>query len=92
VNGTPSSFFNSSHGLRQGNPLSPLLFVVVMEALSWMLIAALDQGNLTGFLVGSRESEALVVNHLLFANDTLIFCGAQEEQIRHLRCMYLSML
>jgi hypothetical protein len=79
VNGTPLSFFNSSHRLRQGNPLSPLLFVVVMEALSWMLIAALDQGNLTGFSVGSRESEALVVNHLLFADDTLIFCGAQEE-------------
>jgi hypothetical protein len=60
-----------------------------MEALSWMLIAALDQGNLTGFLAGSRESETLVVNHLLFAEDTLIFCGAQEEQFRHLRCIFL---
>jgi len=60
-----------------------------MEALSWMLTAALDQGNLTGFLVGSRDSEALVVNHLLFADDTLIFCGAQEEQIQHLRCIFL---
>jgi hypothetical protein len=39
--------------------------------------------------VGSRESEALVVNNLLFADDTLIFCGAQEEQIRHLRCIFL---
>lgn len=81
VNGTPAGFFSSSRGLRQGDPLSPLLFVVVMEALSQMLTAALDQGNLTGFSVGSRDSEALVVNHLLFADDTLIFCGAQEEQI-----------
>jgi hypothetical protein len=77
VNGTPSSFFNSSRGLRQGDPLSLLLFVVVMEALSRMLIAALDQGNLTGFSMESKESEALIVNHLLLANDTLIFCGAQ---------------
>jgi hypothetical protein len=56
VNGTPSGFFYSSRRLRQGDPLSPFLFVVVMEALSRMLIAALDQGNLTGFSVGSRES------------------------------------
>jgi hypothetical protein len=88
VNGTSSGFF-SSHSLRQRDPLSPLLFVVVMEALSRMLTAALDQGNLTGFSVSSRDSEALVVNHLLFADDTLIFCGAQEEQIRHLRCIFL---
>jgi hypothetical protein len=80
-NGTPSGFFNSTRGLRQGDPLSPLLFVVVMEALSRMLIAAMDQGHLTGFSVGHRESKALILNHLLFANDKLIFCGAQEEQI-----------
>jgi hypothetical protein len=60
-----------------------------MKALSRMLIAALDQGNLLGFSVGSRDSKALVVNHFLFADDTLIFCGAQEEQIQHLRCIFL---
>lgn len=89
VNGTPAGFFSSSRGLQQRDPLFPLLFVVVMEALSRMLTAALDQGNLSGFSVGSRDSETLVVNHLLFADDTLIFCGAQEEQTRHLRCIFL---
>jgi hypothetical protein len=89
VNGTPSGFFTSSRGLRQRDPLSPLLFVVVMEALSRMLVVALEQGSMTGFAVGHRESEAIIVNHLLFADDTLILCGAQEEQIRHLRCIFL---
>jgi hypothetical protein len=56
---------------------------------SRMLSAALDQGNLTGFAAGSMESETLVVNHLMFADDTLIFCGAQKEQIRHLKCIFL---
>jgi hypothetical protein len=42
VNGIPSGFFNSTRVLQQGDPLSPLLFVVVMEALSRMLIAAMD--------------------------------------------------
>jgi hypothetical protein len=62
--------------------------VVVMEVLSRMLIAAMDRGHLTGFSVRHRDSKALVVNHLLFADDTFIFCGTQEEQIRHLHCIF----
>jgi hypothetical protein len=42
VNITMSGLFNSSRGLRQGDPLSSLLFVLVMEALTRMLIATLD--------------------------------------------------
>ena len=37
VSGTPTSFFSSSRGLRQGDLLSPLLFVYVIEALGRML-------------------------------------------------------
>ena len=73
VNGTPSGFFSSSRGLRQGDPLSPLLFVVVMEALSRMLTATMDHGLLIGFSVGFQNLEVLAVSHLLFADDTLIF-------------------
>ena len=48
VNGTPEGFFNSLWGIRQGDPLSLLLFVLVMEALSRMVNATIEQGLLTG--------------------------------------------
>ena len=73
INGTPADFFRSSRGVRQGDLLSPLLFVVVLEAFSRMMNVTVERELLTGFLVGSRHSEAMEVLHLLFADDTLIF-------------------
>jgi hypothetical protein len=43
VNNFPG-FFNCSCGLRHGNPVSPLLFVIIMEALSKMISATVDGG------------------------------------------------
>jgi hypothetical protein len=89
VNGTPEGFFNSSRGIRQGDPLSPLLFVLVMEALSRMVNATVEQGLLSGFGVGERVFSDLVVAHSLFADDTLIFCEACPEQLRYVRLILL---
>jgi len=88
INGAPSRFFSSSRGLRQGDPLSPLLFLLVMEALSKMMSATVDRDLLEGFTVGSRNVAELVVSHLLFADDTLIFCEANGEHLRNLRCLF----
>jgi hypothetical protein len=70
--------------VRQGDPLSPFLFVLVMEAFSKMIGAITSRGLISGFSVGSIELNRVVVSHLLFADDTLVFCGANESQIRHL--------
>jgi hypothetical protein len=84
VNGSPNGFFNISRRLRQGDPLSPLLFVFVMEALSRMISTAVNGGLLEGFKVGNAT-----FSHLLFADDTLIFCNARPSQLRYLRSLFL---
>jgi hypothetical protein len=92
VNGTPEGFFNSSQGIRQGDPLSRLLFVLVMEALSRMMNATVEQGLLSVFFfffVGERVFSDLVVSHSLFADDMLIFCEAYSEQIHYVRLILL---
>ena len=54
-----------------------------MEAFSKMLGAFISRGLISGFTVGSSEQNQVNVSHLLFADDTLVFCGANESQIRH---------
>ena len=84
MNGTPLGFFQNSRGLRQGDSLSLYLFVLAMEALSCLLGRAREDGFLTGFKVNGRGGEGLEVTHLLFADDTLVFCEASHTQLTYL--------
>ena len=49
---------------RQGDPLSPLLFDIVMEALSHMLNVAASTVQFSGFSMGSMVGPSMMVSHL----------------------------
>ena len=60
-----------------------------MEALSCMLVAATTAGQFLGFIVGNVTSSLMTMSHLLFADDTLVFCDADINHITAL-CGILS--
>jgi hypothetical protein len=62
-----------------------MLFVIVMEGLSWLMDKATQGGLLSGFSVGTIGNQPLLVSHLFFTDDTLIFCDVDLEHITKLR-------
>ena len=70
VNGSPFGSFQILRDVRHGDPLSPYLFVLAMEALGCLLKRAREGGYLLGFKVNSRGGEGLEISHMLFVDDT----------------------
>ncbi|XP_034697243.1 uncharacterized protein LOC117923106 [Vitis riparia] len=84
INGTPTGYFQSSRGLRQGDPLSPYLFVIAMEVFSVFIKRAVEGDFLSGCRVKGRSQEGVLISHLLFADDTLVFCKPSQDQLTYL--------
>ncbi|RVW40408.1 putative ribonuclease H protein [Vitis vinifera] len=74
VNGVPAGFFPSSRGLRQGDPLSPYLFVMGMEILDVLIRRAVEGGYLSGCNI--RDASGL---HMNLAKSEIIPVGEVEE-------------
>jgi hypothetical protein len=76
INGKPPNFFKSSRGLRQGFPLSPLLFLLIVEGLSRLLLEHVDAKNIASIPV----AKGIRITHLLFVDDVVLFgIGRKSE-------------
>jgi len=69
VNGTPTDFFKASRGLSQGCPLSPLLFLLLIEGPSILI----SNAQMTGTFRGICINGSFAITHILFVDDVLIF-------------------
>ncbi|XP_058733006.1 uncharacterized mitochondrial protein AtMg01250-like [Vicia villosa] len=68
VNGSPTKEFIVERGLRQGDPISPFLFVIVAEGLKCLINRAVANGDYAGFVIKDR----CFLDVLQFADDTLM--------------------
>ncbi|GKD61379.1 RNA-directed DNA polymerase, eukaryota, reverse transcriptase zinc-binding domain protein, partial [Tanacetum coccineum] len=81
INGSLSKEFKMERGLRQGDPLSPFLFLIVAEALQIMIIEACNKGIFKGLSLGDDGSN---ISLLQLADDALFFGEWSKSNVRHL--------
>jgi hypothetical protein len=82
INGEVAPFFRNGRGVRQGDPLSPLLFNFMVEALSIILTSAAAAGNIVGVVPHLIPGG---ITHLQYADDTLIMIQDDDTQIANLK-------
>ncbi|GJS64726.1 RNA-directed DNA polymerase, eukaryota, reverse transcriptase zinc-binding domain protein [Tanacetum coccineum] len=77
INGSPSREFSIHRGLRQGDPLSPFLFIIAMEGLHVAMEDAMAASIYSGFCINN-----LSLSHLFFADDALFIGDWSSNNIK----------
>ena len=85
VNGSPTEEFYLKRGLRQGDPLSPFLFLLVAEGLIVMMKSMVENNLFTDYAVDHEKDT--VVSHLKFADDTLLLGAKSWANVKALRAI-----
>ena len=73
VNDQPTGLIYPSRGLRQGDPLSPFLFLFCAKGLNALLCQAANNGEIRGYSICRAGPK---ITHLFFTDDYLLFCRA----------------
>jgi hypothetical protein len=81
LNGRPTPFFRASRGLRQGFPLSPLLYVIMAETLN----RTLEWESINDTIPGIKIAQGVKrINHSQFVDDTILLSGASKIMARRI--------
>jgi hypothetical protein len=83
LNGEESPYFKPGKGLRQGDPISPLLFNLVGDVLTKMWRKASRTGHIKGLLSELREDGIV---SLQYADDTIVFADPDPQNVKNLKC------
>ncbi|GJW95236.1 reverse transcriptase domain, reverse transcriptase zinc-binding domain protein [Tanacetum coccineum] len=84
VNGSPSEDFELERGVRQGDPLSPFLFILAAEGLNAIVNQVVTNGIFRGVKVRINN---VTVSHLQYADDTIFFGEWNKENARSFMCI-----
>jgi len=87
VNGSPTYEFPLKRGLRQGDPLSPFLFLLAAEGFNILMNSLSSNHFFHGYKVGSVDPT--VVSHLQFADDTLLIAEKSWANVRAMRVVLI---
>lgn len=82
VNGFHSNEFGSSRGVRQGDPLSPLLFIMAQQILSYNLNNKQQRGELMPYRLGRS---VVPISHLFYVDDMLLFANGHSRSLQRLK-------
>lgn len=89
MNGKSMVNVKPSRGIRQGEPLSPYMFILIVDVLPRSLLKAANSGYVRGITFNSFFP---ILTHLLFANDSLFFVEDEEFSVHRLRIFYLTII
>ena len=84
VNDQMGSYFQTKKGLRQGDPLSPILFNIVVDMLAIILSRAKEEGQIKGVVTHLVENGLSI---LQYADDTVLFFDHDIEQAKNLKLL-----
>nr|GFB45107.1 RNA-directed DNA polymerase, eukaryota, reverse transcriptase zinc-binding domain protein [Tanacetum cinerariifolium] len=79
INGETKGFFKGGRGLRQGHPISPYLFTLVMEAFNMIMVKNIKKTSQFRYHYGCNE---LKLTYLYFSDDLMVLCNGDVESLK----------